>query len=347
MKRTALFFLLVSGTAACGTSRSVYPQASKPPARPAQAWSAVALTDIADPGVRQALTDLLRLVDTDLLWPDLTLSDHGVVIVDSRDPQQPLAYCVGLCEPERSADGGTSRLWRSTPAETIERGHFRFVSREGWGLRGPGEVVAVGFENRESSVATVVHEDFHLHYESRYSLAFGDEIGSDRGGSSQATRANLESTYSQAEPVRAELHEECSALVAALQAGAADREAAFAALRRFVSIRDFRRARPGAPLFEEDFWERQEGIPTNLERRAASRLNFRDPSIIGFALTPHGCDMTRTGGYLLMLGGLEAAVLDTFSDPAAWPLLVYPRDKTRASSLYLLVQALFSQFEER
>lgn len=347
MKRSALFLLLISGTAACGTSRVPYLPPPESPAKPVPAWSLIAVTDISDRGVRQAVTDLLRLVDSDFLWPELTLGDHGVIIIDTNNPQQPLAYCVGICEPEVTTSGGTSRLWRSTPPEVIGPGNFRFVSRKEWGLPGPGDVVAVGFESRESSVATAVHEDFHLNYESRYALAFGDEIGIDRGGQTPATRANLASTYSQSAPARAELHEECAALVAALQAGSADRPAAFAALRRFSSIRDSRRARPGAPSFEEDFWERQEGIPTNLERRAAVHMQFRDPSVIGATLTPRGCDMTMTGGYFLVLGALQAAILDTFSDPAAWPALVYPRDKTPASSLYLLVQALFSQFEER
>jgi hypothetical protein len=343
MKRAILIFFMVSGTAACANSRI----SDAPPVRPAQAWRPISVADVSNPDIRQTVTDLLRLVDSDFLWPDLTLSDHGVIIVDTRDPQRPAAYCVGICEPAEIVGGGTSRLWHSTPPETIPPGQFRFVSLSNWGLRGTGDVVAIGFESRERSVVTALHEDFHLHYESRYALSFGDEIGNDPGLPSRATRGNLESTYSRSEPTRGELREECVALVAALQAGPLDRQTAFAALRRFTAIRDSRRGRPNAPSFEEDFWERQEGIPTNLERRAAAHMKFADRSAIGAAQASHGCDGIANGSYFLLLGGLEAAVLDTFSDPLVWPRLVYPHDGTPASSLYLLVRALLSPSEER
>ncbi|MEA2464801.1 MAG: hypothetical protein QOJ98_2548, partial [Acidobacteriota bacterium] len=236
--------------------------------------------------------------------------------------------------------------WRSTPPTIIAPGQFRFVSLTQWGLRGTGDAVAVGFESRERSVVTAVHEDFHLHYESRYALSFGDDIGTGGGAKSRTTRQDLEGIYSRAQPTARELREECAALVAALQAGTNDQQSAFAALRRFATVRDARRARPGAPLFEEDFWERQEGIPTNLERRAAMHLKFPDRSVIAGALTFRGCDATVDGAYFLVLGGLQAAVLDTFGNPLMWPHQVYPHDGTPASSLYILVRALFSRSSE-
>ena len=224
-------------------------------------------------------------------------------------------------------------------------GIFRFVSLAEWGLPGSGDVVAVGFENRESSVATAVHEDFHLHYESRYALAFGDEIGIARGGQTPATRANLVSTHQSAR-----LEQNCTRSVPRSSQP-------FSRCRRSpggircpapLHLHSGCQARaPRRPIIRRGLLGTAGRHPHGLDRRAAARMQFRDPSVIGAALTPHGCDMTMTGGYFLVLGGLQAAVLDTFSDPAAWPALVYPRDKTAASSLYLLVQTLFSQFEER
>jgi hypothetical protein len=119
------------------------------------------------------------------------------------------------------------------------------------------------------------------------------------------------------------------------------------ALRRFVAVRESRRARPDAPSGEEDFWERQEGVPTNLERRAAAWLKFADRSAIAAAVTGRGCETITSGSYFLVLGGLEAAVLDTFDDPRVWPHRVYPLNGTPASSLYILVRALSRPSEER
>jgi hypothetical protein len=343
MKRAVLLPLLFCGTAACATTRVAVTAAPNPPQDQVVPWTAIGVSDIANENLRQAVLDLLRLVDSDSLWPDFTLSDHGVILVDSRNDAAPAAYCVGHCTPV-IARGGSSRVWRATPPVVIAPGQFRYVSLRSWGL-GNGDAVAVGFDNRERSVVTILHEDFHLHYESQYAVAFGDEIdATSRGPSSDSpsstTREHLEDSYSRTEPVTQELREECSALSAALLAGVSDREAAFSALHRFTAIRDARRARPGAPSFEEDFWERQEGIPTNLERRAAAQMKFADRSVIATALTPSGCDSIPNSAYFLLLGGLEAAVLDTFGDPLAWPRLAYPNDGTRASSLYSLVHAL-------
>ena len=73
-------------------------------------------------------------------------------------------------------------------------------------------------------------------------------------------------------------------------------------------------------------------MPVNLERRTAKRLHFTDPSLIETALSENGCDVIPEISYLLVLGGLQAAVLDAFDDPRSWPRLVYPRDGTAASS---------------
>jgi hypothetical protein len=164
---------------------------------------------------------------------------------------------------------------------------------------------------------------------------------------SPATRAWLQNDYSRSNPTAHELREECAALAGALHAGTNDRGKAMAALRRFVAVRDARRARPGTPASEEDFWERQEGVPTNLERRASARMKFADQSAIAAALTESGCEAVTNGSYFLVIGGLEAAVLDAFTNPQMWPRLVYPRDGTRASSLFALVRALSRQPEER
>lgn len=287
------------------------------------------------------MTDLLLLVDSDFVWPEFTLDDHPAIVVDSRDPQRVTAYCIGHCEPQIDGGGGLSRVWRGPAPDAVASGQFRFASLQEWGLRGDGDVVAAGFDGREQTVTIMIHEDFHLHYQTRYADLFGDAIDGDGESASHATRADLENSYSRS--VAGELRDECSALVEALHAGPNNRQAASAALRRFSTVREARRARPGAPAFEEDFWERQEGIPANLERRVAARMKFADPSVIGAALTSGGCEAIPRAAYFLLLGGLQSAALDELGDPLAWPRLVYPRDGTAASSLYVLVRGLLSE----
>lgn len=347
-----LIVILFSGATACVSSGhspigGEASAAARRPISPDHSWTPIALNDIADPGIRLAVTDLLLLIDSDFLWPDFALDDHPVIVVDSRDAQHAATYCVGHCAPRVQGGGGISRVWRGTGTAAVATGQARFASLDEWGLRGSGEVVAVGFNRREQTVTVTVHEDFHLHYQTEYTLAFGDEIRGDGESASDATRTDLEHSYSRSGEIAAELREECTALVEALHAGVTNRPAALAALRRFSAVRSVRRARPGAPSFEEDFWEHQEGIPANLERRMAMRMKFADPSVIGTALTGNGCDAIPRAAYFLVLGGLQSAVLDELGDPLAWPRRVYPRDGTPALSLYLLVRGLSTESETR
>lgn len=343
------FSISVLFLAACAAASGVPGHSDRPagrsPAIPSVSWTAISASDVTRAKVRQAILDLLRLVDVDSLWPEFNWSDHGVILVVGDGGEGAVAYCVGICTPE-IAPHGTSRVLRAPSPLSIASGEFRFMALPKWGLHGSGDIVAVGFASREQSVVTAVHEDFHLHYQSLYSIAFGDAIGAG-GEMSKATRSWLENDYSRANPTARELREECGALAEALHAGTNDRATAMAALRRFVAVREVRRARPGAPVSEEDFWERQEGVPTNLERRAAAKMNFADPSAIAAALTERGCEDVTSGSYFLVVGGLEAAVLDTFSNPQTWPRLVYPRDGTHAFSLFALVRAVSGPSEER
>lgn len=351
MSRAASFLIMLfcSGVAACASGRISDSASNRPqqPLRPRAdipAWVPIALTNVPDPGLRRALTDLLMLVDVDVLWPKFTLADNPAIVVDSRDPQQPLAYCIGHCLPQDESTRGTSRLWLATITDSVLPGKARFEPLAEWGLRGDGKVVALGFQRREQVVTVVVHEQFHLHYQADYVRSFGDDIRGDAASASRLTRADLESSYSASQPVATELRRECSALVDALRAGNADRRRALEALRRFIAVRDARRARPGAPSFVEDFWEREEGVPVNLERRLARRMEFADPSLIGTALRD-GCEIIPHAAYFLMLGGLQGAVLDELGDPHAWPWHVYPRDGTSGASLYLLIRELLTESE--
>ncbi|MGZ5474221.1 MAG: hypothetical protein ACXW31_16005, partial [Thermoanaerobaculia bacterium] len=240
-----------------------------------------------------------------------------------------------------------SRLWRASLEDPLLPGEAHFAPLADWNLRGNEEVVAIGFLRREHTVTVLLHEHFHLHYQTDYIHSFGDDIRGDGAVRSGRTRADIQTSYSGVEPVTTELRRECAALVDALRTASADRPVAVAALRRFATIRDTRRARPGAPSFEEDFWERHEGVPVNLERRAARRMNFADPSLIATALTDEGCELIPRATYFLMLGGLQGAVLDELAGATVWPHRVYPRDGTPAVSLYLLVRELLTESEKR
>ncbi|HEY0373083.1 MAG TPA: hypothetical protein VGD79_13850 [Thermoanaerobaculia bacterium] len=302
------------------------------------------MTDVADEGLRSALRDLLMLVDIDVLWPRYSLARVPAVLLDSRDAQHPLAYCIGDCEP-RTATAKTPRLWRATLSKPVPPGTAVFGPVSQWHLPGEGEVTAVSFQRREQAVTVLLHEYFHVQYQAEYAQSFGDELRGESRGASTATRADLETSYSTREPVRGELRKECSALADALRAGKRDRATAISALHRFAAARELRRARPDAPVFEEDFWERLEGVPVNLERRAAAHFGFPDPSLIGAAVNGSGCELIPDASYVLMLGGLQGAVLDELGDASAWPNRVYPTDGTPAVALYRLILELSSESE--
>lgn len=346
---TRAFVLLslfaLSGAAACVSTApqsDIAPTRESHPRQPIEIprWTPIALSEVVDPNLRRTLADLLMFVDSDILWPGFALHTDPVVIVDSRNSTIPVAYCVGQCAPVLKDGAGTSRLWRAAAAKRIAAGEFQFMSMQEWGLGFEGQLVAADFSVREQTVATALHEHFHLHFQSQYANAFGDEIESSASPSG-ATRDDLADQYARANSL--DLQTECVALVGALAAGTGNRATALTHLRSFIATREQRRSQSEAPTFEEDFWERQEGIPTNLERRAALRLRFQDPSVIGAAFANH-CSAIPQIGYFLLLGALEAAVLDTFGDPN-WPQRVYPTDGSRASSLYSLVRSLATEEE--
>lgn len=341
------FVFVCCGAIACASN------GSRPATRTARIplqdrlWRPIGLADIRDPELRRVVSDLLMFVDMDVLWPAFRLADDPAIVVDSRDSRDSTAYCIGHCVPLIAGAGGASRVWRRNTPDALAPNKASFTSLSSWQLAGDGEIVAVGFSSREQTVTIVLHEHFHLHYQTAYGQSFGDEIRGDGSLASHFARADLETSYSAAQPTTTELRQECYALVDALRAGRRDANAAFVALRRFSTTRDARRSRPDSPAFEEDFWERQEGVPVNLERRVARRLRFADPSVIETALIHDGCDAIPRVSYLLILGGLQSAVLDELGDPRGWPERVYPRDGTPASSLYVLIRALLNTSEER
>lgn len=338
MNRAAIVLVVFLG---CGAVACVS-GSGRPPGRADEIWTAIGLREICDPALRQTAAELLRFVDTDSLWPGFALDAESVIIVDTKPLQLSFAYCIGRCKPNLPSTGGSSRVYRRDSPRTLAANEANVTSAESWGLRGDGDVLILGFASREQTVTIALHELFHLCYQTGYSHSFGDEVGPAGTPASTLSRRDLETTYSGSEPVTTELRQECRALVDALRAG--DRNGMHRALQRFVSVRDERRSRPNAPALEEDFWERQEGVPVNLERRAAKRLRFTDPSLIETALSDNnGCDVIPEVSYLLVLGGLQSAVLDAFDDPRSWPHRVYPRDGHAASSLYVLVRKLSLQ----
>jgi hypothetical protein len=336
MQRTVALaaLLLFSGAAACVSTGRTTPLNTPP-----GAWRPVTLSEISDPHNKNIITDLLSVSEWDMLWPHFIIGDYASVLVDS---QTGIAYCVGTCVPDIEAGLGTSRVWQRDTGPRVAPGQFQFGAARDWGLRGGNEVIAIGLADRTRTLTVLVHESFHLQYETRYALNWSDDVG-DVTAPSGATRQDLERHYSVTPEVASQLRAECEALVTAL--ASQNRTSAFAALRRFTEMRDARRAASGAPSFEEDFWERQEGIPANLERRTAQRLGFRDPSVIDSALIGGGCDAIPEASYVLLLGGLQSAILDRFASTAAWPLRVYPTDGSRAASLYQLIRALLESTE--
>jgi hypothetical protein len=266
-----------------------------------------------------------------------------MILVDARKALAVTAYCIGDCQPAVNNGPGTSRVWWQPTTRIVTPESVLVASSAAWSLSGDQEVTAIGYSNRERTVTTASHERFHAEFQWRYFLTFPDALSSGGGSQTGSSRERLETVYSASRDTRQELVSECSALVAALRS-AGDRNAALTEVQHFVTIRERRRASAAAPVADEDFWERHEGVPTNIERRAATHRRFRDPSIVGAAVLHNGCDSIPKVSYFLLLGALEAAVLDAIGD-ANWPQRVYPTDGSHASSLFSLVRSLATEKE--
>lgn len=325
--KATLLFLLTVATACASSRRSPFHESNS-----GVAWSPIRTTDVTDATTRRVLYDLLRVTAQDVLWPRFTLDDHAILLVS-----EDRTYCVGRCVPLDGIDRGASRLWaRAADPSTEKPDTYRFASPDAWALQGTGQLVTVAVGTYEQTMATALHEDFHVQYQTEYSLQHGDGPAEDPP--SGATRRELEESYSRAPAITNALREECTALVDALNTS--NRRRAMASIVHFVAVRERRRSLAGTPSFEEDFWERLEGIPTNIERRAASTLGFDDPSVIAWAIERNGCAAIPEASYVLLLGALQAAILDRFIGPEVWPYRTHPVDGSDARTLYSLVREL-------
>jgi hypothetical protein len=316
--------LLVGG---CATGRAVSGDSltPKPQMDRATPWEPIAPSEVGRDDFARTLDGILRVTGPNTLWPGFTLDDHGVILVDNRHPQTPEVVCIGSCVP-----GKRSRLWKMRGAARAPRA-LTFASGHDWGLPQQTDVVVALFESSDISVSVVLHEDFHLTFQRLYGDKHPHALDPPNGVTSAFTREKLEHSYVANPLTLQDLRAECTALTSAFRA--VDGETARAELRRFVTLRDARRAAPHAPLFEEDYWERLEGVPTNVERRIAERLHFRDTSVIQSALDS-GCDTVGPVAYFIVLGGLQAALLDRYEP--SWPSAVYPEHGLAASLFELL-----------
>jgi len=320
--RVALALLLLAG---CSSGRVASIEPAVVPADPSP-WKPIALPAVRRDDFRHAIDALLRVTGSEL-WPGFTLDDHGIILIDARQ-QTAEIVCIGLCviEPKRS-----SRLWRLTRRMRAPADLVGAPGRE-WSLP-QQDVVVAPFDGTDLVAFVVLHEDFHLTFQGRYGVAHTDAFEPPNERPSGYTRATLEKAYVADEQTLRGVRDECAALSSALRAG--DESAMRVALRRFVILRDARRAKPNAPSFEEDYWEQVEGIAANVERRAAAVLGVRDPSVIQSALDD-GCDIVGPVPYFIVLGGLEAALLDR-NARSSWPAAVYP-ERGRSTPLFSLIR---------
>lgn len=345
MSRAAAVLLLLLLPCASGCT-SVARAPSPDPAQDDHrnsAWTPISLGEVPDPALRQTLQDLLAIAGNDILWPGFARDDRPLIIVDTRDAH-PVAYCLGACEPMMIDGAGSARVWRQITRKHVSARAIHVAPRHEWSLNGDEPIMAMTFIGHRATVTIAVHELFHTHYQSWYAMTFGEDTIDGTSGPYRVTRDGLENDYGRTPSVVSALHRECAALAAALRHSPVSPTNAIASLREFVSIRAARRTDARAPAAEEDYWERQEGVAVNLERRTARHFGFDDPSLVGSAVHGNGCSMLPDVSYLLVLGGLQAAVLDTFGPPD-WPDRVYPTDRTHATSLYRLVAALTSESE--
>ena len=298
------------------------------PGRDANHWYAVGIASL--PGHAAAVIADLALLLDGRLWPSYTLASHPLLI----DVTGEALYCIGRCVP------GLAGPLRANEIAGRFTARYSFVPGTEVGLADERTVLIVRLDPKRKdlndTVFTAVHEGFHAYYQVDRENDVPLEMrlpGSGQSGAS-VSRAELQNAYTAEAERNGLLSREIRALARAARAGAHERTGdgeAGACLDEFIELRRIRDL--PTPVMDEDIWERTEGIPLYLERKAATLLGRPDTSVlrqtIDYGMVP---DLTMVP-YFSITGALEAVILDQLT-PNEWRTWVFPGQSGEGLTLF-------------
>lgn len=194
----------------------------------------------------------------------------------------------------------------------------------------------------------VVHEAFHLNYQMRRVVNVPGEralqswMADPYVGYKGTARHYLELEYPRREGVAALLKRERVYLRVALASAGAERASGryaetAAAIDAVFGLMADRTALGGRLEVSEASWELDEGVATNLERRALEILEANDRAAGAIRTRILKSDVDDAAGlvipFFIVSGALKAALLDEIAGWEAWPPLVHPGRSGEGRSL--------------
>jgi hypothetical protein len=300
------------------------------PDRSAIQWDAVGIASLPI-HTAAVIADLTLLLDG-RLWPGYTLASHPLLV----DVAGEALYCIGRCV------AGLDGPLRTDEIAGRFTGRYSFVPGTTVGLADEQTVLIVSFDpNREvlkDIVFTAIHEGFHAYYQAdrENDVPLEMRLPGNAQRSAYASRAELQNTYTAAAERNGFLSREIRALAWAAKAGAkerADDGELRACLDQFLELRRIRHSELPTPVMEEDLWERTEGVPLYLERKAATLLGRSDTNVLeqifDYGVVP---DLSMVP-YFSITGALEAVILDQLTRDE-WRTWVFPGRSGEGLSLY-------------
>ena len=308
----------LSGTSVDGPDRPPIPIST--PDRNAIYWHTVGIESLPR-HTAAVITNLTLLLDG-RLWPGYTLASHPLLV----DAPGEALYCIGRCVP------GLDGPLRSDEIAGRFTARYSFVPGTAVGLVDEQKVLVVSLDPNgkelKDIVFTAVHEGFHAYYQTNRENDVPLEMripGNPQFGAS-ASRAELQTAYTFEAERNGLLSVEIRALAWTARAGASERTDNVelrACLDEFLELRRIRHRQLPTPVVEEDIWERTEGIPLYLERKAARLLGRPDTSVLGqtidYGIVP---DLSMVP-YFSITGALEAVILDQLTRDE-WRTWVFP-----------------------
>ncbi len=300
------------------------------PDRNAIQWYAVGIASLPI-HTAAVITDLTLLLDG-RLWPGYTLASHPLLVEVAGEA----LYCIGRCLPGLAGPLRADVIAGRFPAR------YAFVPGSGVGLADEQTVLLVTFDpNRKDPkniVFTAVHEGFHIYYQidRENDVPLEMRLPGNAQSDAYASRAELQNAYTAAAERNGLLSREIRALAWAARAGAEARTEdveARACVDEFIELRRIRHRDLPTPAVEEDLWERTEGIPLYLERKAATLLGRPDTSVLGQTIDYGTVPDLSMVPYFSITGALEAVILDQLKHDE-WRTWVFPGRSGRGLTLF-------------
>lgn len=289
------------------------------PGRNVIQWHAVGIASLP---IRTAtvITDLTLLLDG-RLWPGYTLASHPLLI----DVTGEALYCIGRCVP------GWAGPLRADVIAGRFTARYSFVPGSAIGMADEQTVLVVSLDPNHKDlkdiVFTAVHEGFHAYYQidRENDVPFEMRLPDNPQSGAYSSRAELQGAYTAEAERNGLLSREIRALAWAARGGAGEHtDVEFrACLDEFIALRRIRHREFPTPVVEENIWERTEGIPLYLERKAAIFLGRPDTSVLGQTIDYGVVPDLSMVPYFSITGALEAVILDQLTRNE-WRAWVFP-----------------------